>query len=76
MFSPALGARRNDGHSAEIEDRVVKMLGIIGQISNDPARLQSLQKTGAIEHIAAMAGPQDKANRQAEGIDSGMNLGA
>lgn len=76
MFSPALRSRRDHWLSAEIKNYVVKMLDIIGQISNDAARLQPLQKTCAIEHIAAMAGPQDKANRQAKGIDGGVDLGA
>lgn len=76
MFPSALGSRGDYRLSAEIENCVVKMLGIIGQVGNDAARLQPLQEVCAIEHIATMAGPQDKANRQAKRIDRGVDFRA
>ena len=76
MFALALRPRWDHRLGPEIENGVVEIPGIIGEIGDDMAWPQPLQKVGAVDHIAAMARPQDKANRQAEGIDGGVDLRA
>ena len=62
-------------YSAEIRNCIVKIFEVISHIGDDAAQLRPLQAICARAHIASMAGRRDKTNRQAEGIDSGIDVG-
>ncbi len=54
----------------------MEVLGVIGTISDDMARLEAFQQGLAIDHIASVTRREHEAHRQAERIDGDMDLGS
>ncbi len=74
MRAAPSGSWRNDGNSSGVENGVVEVLGVVGPVGKDVARLEAIQQNLAVDHIAAVAGREHKAHRQAQRIDGGMDF--
>jgi hypothetical protein len=74
--SAPVGAWRNYGHGTRIENGVVEMLGVIGSVGDDGATGNPLDQGCGEQDFAAMARACDQADRIAETIGGGMDLGA
>ena len=73
---PALWARWDDGDRADGLNCLVKMVCVVGLVGNDVTGLQASQQRLAKEDIAAMARAEDDADRQAQCVADGVDLGA
>jgi hypothetical protein len=62
--------------AAFIEDRLVKTIGVIGAIGDDRSRGQAGDETTGGSHVILLARSDCEADRQAERIYDGMQLGA
>ena len=73
---PSPGSWRNDGNGPGVENGIVEVLGVVGAVGEDVARFDTIQQILAVDHVAAMAGREHEAHRQAQRIDGGMDFGA
>lgn len=76
MRPAAIMSRRNDRHGTGSEDDVVEMFGIVGPIGDDGTAGQPLDQCRAEQHLAAMARAGNEADRIAEAVGGGVELGA
>lgn len=74
--SAPVGSWRDDGDGTGIEDGVVEMLGVVGAVGNDGVAGKPLDQVGRVQDFAAMARACLQADRIAESIGGGMDLGA
>lgn len=57
-------------------DEVVQAVGVVGTIGQNLASRDAADQIAGGGHVILLAGPQDEADRQAKGIDYGVDLGA
>lgn len=70
------GSARNDGLCAGGGDGVHGALSVISFIGKDMPCLQSVEQAFDLGDVVAFPAGQDEANRIAQGIGGGMDLGA
>jgi hypothetical protein len=75
VFDRPVRPGRDDGLGSDLAQGAVEMIGVVGFVGDDGGGPQAFEKLRSIEHVATMARAQDEADRQAKGVDAGVDLG-
>ena len=76
MLVFAMAARWDDRFTALVVDEIMQAVSVIGAISQDLASRDAADQVAGGCHVVLLAGTEDEADRQAKGIDYGVDLGA
>lgn len=71
-----MAARRDDDTSPLSLDFFAEAIGVIGFIGQDLRRIKTVDQFVRGSHVVLLARPQFKADRQAQGIDYGVDFGS
>lgn len=72
----AVTAWRDDRFAALLVDQVVQAVGIVGAVCQNLARPDAPDQIAGRRHVVLLPGTENEADRQAEGVDYGVDLGA
>lgn len=75
VFAGPVWPWRNDGLGADLAQRVVEMVGVVGLVGDDGGGPEAVEQGGGLDDVASVAGGQDEADRKAKGVDAGVDLG-
>jgi len=76
MLIFAMAAGRDDGFATLLVDEVVQAVGVVGAIGKNLLGRDAADQITGWRHVVLLAGTKNEADRQAKGIDYGMNFGA
>lgn len=71
----AMAAGRDDRLAALLADEVVQAIGVVNAIGLNLTRRNTTDQIAGWRHVVLLTGAENEADRQAEGIDCGMDLG-
>ena len=75
-FPFAIGFGRDIGHRALCLDQIADAIGVIGLVGqNDGARIETIKQAERRGAVVSLAGGQAEPDREALGIDDGVDLG-
>lgn len=69
-----MAARRDDWFAALLVDKVVQAVGVIGAICQHLVGRDAPDQVAGRSHVVLLAGAEDEADRQAKGIDYGVDF--
>lgn len=70
----AIGAPRDHRHGPLLGQRQAEVVGVVGAVGDDVLQPKPGDELAREQHVAAMAGRNDDAHRQAERIDGNVQL--
>ena len=76
MLEPAISPGRDDRLGAGLQDDIVEAVGIIGAVGEDGTRAVTLDEILGAADVVFLAWPGDQAQRIAQSVAGGVQLGA
>lgn len=71
-----MAARRDDRFAALLEDKIVQAVGVIGPVGENLLGGQPADQAAGGRYVVLLAGPEEEADRQPQGIYDGVDFGA
>ena len=71
-----MASGRDDGLAALLENEIVQAIGVVSLVGDDLAGFHAGNEIAGGSHVVLLAGTQYKADRQAQGVYDGVDLGS